>query len=194
MRILIFGTGAVGGYLGGILTVAGADVTLVARGPHYEAMMGRGLVLEGKKSGRPEPIRVRACRPREEKPPYDLIFVGLKSHQIVTFPPTRRLALAMIEEVFAVASSVGIVPDMAPGETIEYTEKRVDIPSSTLQDMRAGRELQIDAILNAVIDIARLTGVPVPHLEVSAACAGLVNRRIVDDGVAFVPVPVRKPA
>lgn len=341
MRILIFGAGAVGGYLGGILTVAGADVTLVARGAHYEAMTGRGLVLEGKKSGRPEPIRVRACRPREEKPPYDLIFVGLKSHQIagnaahlakllapdgmiilaqngipywyfekidsplrgsrlpsldpdgtlatflpinsviggvtwkpadlvepgrirladqpsdrlvvgeldnrltprldaiknaiepagwpvvvtddirrfkwrklmsnavfnplgvitqssaqqiVTFLPTRRLALAMIEEVFAVASSVGIVPDMAPGETIEYTEKRVDIPSSTLQDMRAGRELEIDAILNAVIDIARLTGVPVPHLEVSAACAGLVNRRIVDDGVAFVPVPVRKPA
>lgn len=82
MRILIFGAGAVGGYLGGILTVAGADVTLVARGPHYDAMTGRGLVLEGKKSGRPEPIRVRACRPREEKPPYDLIFVGLKSHQI----------------------------------------------------------------------------------------------------------------
>lgn len=82
MRILIYGAGAVGGYIGGILTAAGADVTLVARGTHHDAMKQRGLILEGPKSGRPEPIRVRVCRPGEEKPPYDLIAVGLKSQQI----------------------------------------------------------------------------------------------------------------
>ena len=82
MRILVYGAGAVGGYLGGILAAAGADVTLVARGAQYEALSRRGLILEGPKSGRPVPIRVRACRPGEEKPPYDLIMVGLKSHQI----------------------------------------------------------------------------------------------------------------
>src|ERR1700752_4851125 len=82
MRILIYGAGAVGGYLGGILTAAGVDVTLVARGAQYEALSKKGLILEGPKSGRPDPIRVRVCRPREEKPPYDVIFVGLKSQQL----------------------------------------------------------------------------------------------------------------
>ena len=82
MRILVYGAGAVGGYVGGILTAAGADVTLVARGALHDALKQRGLILEGPKSGRLDPIRVRVCRPGEEKPPYDLIFVGLKSHQI----------------------------------------------------------------------------------------------------------------
>ncbi|HEU0289319.1 MAG TPA: 2-dehydropantoate 2-reductase N-terminal domain-containing protein, partial [Burkholderiales bacterium] len=82
MRILVYGAGAVGGFLGGILTAAGADVTLVARGAQHDALSQRGLLLEGPKSGRPDRIRVRVCRPGEEKPPYDLIVVGLKSHQI----------------------------------------------------------------------------------------------------------------
>ncbi|MDH3438845.1 MAG: oxidoreductase, partial [Betaproteobacteria bacterium] len=37
MKILIFGAGAIGGYLGGIVTIARADVTLVARGAQLEA-------------------------------------------------------------------------------------------------------------------------------------------------------------
>ena len=82
MRILVYGAGAVGGFIGGILTAVGADVTLVARGAQYEALANKGLILEGPKSGRPDPVRVRVCRPGEEKPPYHLIVVGLKSHQI----------------------------------------------------------------------------------------------------------------
>ena len=102
MRILVYGAGAVGGFIGGILTAAGAEVTLVARGAHHDAMAQRGLILEGKTSGRPDPIRVRVCRPGEEKPPYDLIVVGLKSHLrrvSVTFPgcliePLTRASLS----------------------------------------------------------------------------------------------------
>src|SRR5690348_9306150 len=82
MRILVYGTGAIGGFLGGILTVAGADVTLLARGKQYEALSKKGLILEGPKSGRPDPIRVRVVRPDEAKRGYDLIFLGLKSQQL----------------------------------------------------------------------------------------------------------------
>ncbi len=339
MRILIFGAGAIGGYLGGILTIAGADVTLVARGAQYEALANKGLGLEGPRSGRPEPIRVRVCRPGEERPSYDIIFVGLKSHQlaenaahisrllardgsiifpqngipwwyfgkldsplrgtrlpsldpegvlaqafpldavigavtikladlvgpgrvrladqltdrlvvgeldnrltprlqaiksviepagwpvVVTddirtfkwrklvsnavfdplasitqssarqvegYPATRRVAVAMMEEVIAVAASVGVTIGMTVDEVLEGTRKRVEIPSSTLQDVRAGRPLELDAIDNAVIDIARLTGVPVPNLEIVAACANLLDRRIVEDGWAIAPKVVRK--
>ncbi len=77
MRTLIFGAGAIGAYLGAILTAAGRDVTRVGRGAQYDALAARGVRLKGAKSGRPEPIRVRICRPGEEQPPYDLVFVSV---------------------------------------------------------------------------------------------------------------------
>ena len=45
MRIGIYGAGAVGGYLGALLAMDGADVTLIARGPHLAAMQKDGLTL-----------------------------------------------------------------------------------------------------------------------------------------------------
>jgi 2-dehydropantoate 2-reductase len=42
-KIVIFGSGGVGGYFGARLAAAGNDVTFVARGPHFEAMRSRGL-------------------------------------------------------------------------------------------------------------------------------------------------------
>lgn len=47
MRIAVLGAGATGGYLGGKLTRAGADVVLVARGAHLAAMRERGLTVRG---------------------------------------------------------------------------------------------------------------------------------------------------
>jgi ketopantoate reductase len=75
---------------------------------------------------------------------------------------------------------------------IDDVRKRVGILSSTLQDVRFGRELELDALINAVIDVGRLTGVATPYLEIASACAGLLNQRIVDDGVAFAPAVVKK--
>jgi 2-dehydropantoate 2-reductase len=46
MRIAIVGAGGVGGYFGGRLAGAGADVTFLARGAHLEAIRSRGLTLE----------------------------------------------------------------------------------------------------------------------------------------------------
>src|SRR5437016_1895863 len=47
-RICIFGAGAIGGLLGARLATSGAEVALVARGPHLAAMRERGLRLIGK--------------------------------------------------------------------------------------------------------------------------------------------------
>ena len=43
MKIVIAGAGAIGGYIGAQSTRVGADVVLVARGPHLRAMQERGL-------------------------------------------------------------------------------------------------------------------------------------------------------
>ena len=46
MKIAIFGTGAVGGYLGGRLAQAGKDVTFIARGKHLDAIVTEGLQIQ----------------------------------------------------------------------------------------------------------------------------------------------------
>jgi 2-dehydropantoate 2-reductase len=338
MRILVYGAGTVGGYISGILTAAGADVTAVTRGAQYEALATGELILESARTQRSVSTRVRVCRQGEEKPPYDLIFVGLKSHhlaanarhiaglcspkgsivlpqngipwwyfekldsplrgtrlpsldpdgelakafptdrlvggvayrpadrvkpghiryadqptdrlvigeldntltprlreiagvveaagwpvtttddirrfkwnklmsnavynplgaltqstglQLVLYPPTRRVSIDMLNEIFSVAASVGVVPDMTTERMLEYGEKRVSMASSTLQDVRVGRELELDALVNAVIDIARLTKTPVPTVETVAACIGMLNRRIVEDRIALAPQPLQ---
>lgn len=335
MKILVYGAGAIGGYLGAILSAAGEDVTLVARGAQYEAMASRGVILEGPKSGRPDPIQVRAVRPGEEKPPYDLIFVTLKSHQLASaarhvralggkdamfvFPqnglpwwyfdgiesryagtqlktldpdgelsrtfeaanivggiafkpsdllapahirladsdadsltlgeidnrmserlqtiakittaagwtgkpvadirkakwtkllsnavwntmgaitqaspkqaasylPSARLAVAMTREVIALAHAAGSTLDVNAEALVAATARRVSLASSTLQDVRAGRPLELDAIINALLEVGQLTGVATPNLDVIAACVNLLNQRINVDGVAIKPV------
>ena len=45
MRIVVIGTGGVGGYFGARLTEAGENVTFVARGAHLEAIKSRGLTV-----------------------------------------------------------------------------------------------------------------------------------------------------
>jgi 2-dehydropantoate 2-reductase len=46
MRFIVYGAGAVGGVVGAQLHRAGNDVTLVARGSHYNTIRDRGLVFE----------------------------------------------------------------------------------------------------------------------------------------------------
>ncbi len=46
MKIAIFGAGAIGGLLAARLQQAGAEVTVIARGPHLAAMQANGLTLQ----------------------------------------------------------------------------------------------------------------------------------------------------
>lgn len=49
MKIVIYGTGGVGGYFGARLAQAGNDVTFIARGQHLEAIQQKGLQLKSAK-------------------------------------------------------------------------------------------------------------------------------------------------
>jgi 2-dehydropantoate 2-reductase len=49
MRIVVVGAGGVGGYFGGRLAEAGADVTFLARGAHLDALRARGLRITSPK-------------------------------------------------------------------------------------------------------------------------------------------------
>ena len=50
--------------------------------------------------------------------------------------------------------------------------------TSTLQDVEAGRPMEIEALLGAPIELARLVGVPTPHMDTLYACAKLLEETI----------------
>ena len=78
MRICIYGAGAIGGYLGVQLALAGEDVTLIARGPHLEAMRENGLklLIDGE-----ERVAQPFCTDDpSEAGPQDYVIVTLKAH------------------------------------------------------------------------------------------------------------------
>ncbi|HKR99664.1 MAG TPA: 2-dehydropantoate 2-reductase N-terminal domain-containing protein [Candidatus Dormibacteraeota bacterium] len=77
MRIAVMGSGALGGYFGGLLAKGGADVSFIARGAHLEAMRRDGLRVEGG----PERFHlehVRATDDPAEIGPVDLVMVCVK--------------------------------------------------------------------------------------------------------------------
>ncbi|EKX57099.1 2-dehydropantoate 2-reductase [Rhodobacter sp. AKP1] len=85
MRICIFGAGAIGGYLGAKLAAAGADVSLVARGPHLAAMQARGLTLI--EEGGTRTVPVRAASDPAALGPQDYVIVTLKAHSVPAVVP-----------------------------------------------------------------------------------------------------------
>jgi 2-dehydropantoate 2-reductase len=52
--------------------------------------------------------------------------------------------------------------------------------TSMLQDVEAGRDLEIDALLGSVIELARLTETPTPHLDTVYALTKLLAKTFED--------------
>jgi 2-dehydropantoate 2-reductase len=78
MRICIYGAGAIGGMLGAGLSLAGEEVSLIARGPHLAAMKQNGVRLragDGEKRARP-----LCTEDPKEAGPQDAVIVTLKAH------------------------------------------------------------------------------------------------------------------
>lgn len=86
LKYVVIGAGGTGGGIGGFLSKAGKDVTLIARGRHLEAMRMGGLCFETSHGSYTVPVK--AC-PMEEygsRPPYtgapDIIFVCVKGYSL----------------------------------------------------------------------------------------------------------------
>ena len=80
MKVCIFGAGAIGGYMGVQLAQAGADVSLVARGPHLEAMRKNGVRLL--KDDEEIVAHPTCTNDPAELGVQDCVIVGLKGHQL----------------------------------------------------------------------------------------------------------------
>jgi 2-dehydropantoate 2-reductase len=79
MKVCIYGAGAIGGYIGVLMKLAGADVSLIARGAHLEAIKKNGLKLH---IGSEEKVaKMTASSDPAELGHQDYVIVGLTAHQ-----------------------------------------------------------------------------------------------------------------
>jgi 2-dehydropantoate 2-reductase len=92
MRICILGAGAIGGYLGAKLALAGADLTVIARGAHLEAIKRDGLRVNYA-DGTSDLVHPNlATADMVEAGPHDYVIVGVKAQALPALvQPMRAL-------------------------------------------------------------------------------------------------------
>jgi 2-dehydropantoate 2-reductase len=94
-------------------------------------------------------------------------------------PPTRELAVAMMTEAQTVAHKLGITFRVALERRIAGAEKVGKHKTSMLQDVEAGKPLEIEALLGSVAELARLTRTPTPHIDAVYALSHLLARTLI---------------
>jgi 2-dehydropantoate 2-reductase len=96
--------------------------------------------------------------------------------EICQDPGTRQLAVAMMTEAQNVANRLGVRLRVSLEQRIAGAAKVGRHKTSMLQDVEAGRTLELEALLGAVVELARLTDTPTPHLEAVYALTTLMAK------------------
>jgi 2-dehydropantoate 2-reductase len=113
MRILVMGSGGLGGYFGGILARHGHDVTFVARGAHLAAMRERGLeVRTESETFRLSPVSAVGA-PGEAAGAFDLILFTVKGYDAEAAATALRPAIGPETAVLTVLNGVDSAEQLA---------------------------------------------------------------------------------
>ena len=108
---------------------------------------------------------------------------------ICQFPLTRELAAAMMTEAQAVGERLGAGFRVPLERRIAGAEAVGRHKTSMLQDVEAGKPLEIDGMLGAVVELAEVTGIAVPTLRALYACVRLLDRTIREEGLRIAGAP-----
>lgn len=102
---------------------------------------------------------------------------------ICQFPLSRELSAKMMTEAKAVAERLGASFRVSMERRINGAEAVGKHKTSMLQDVEAGKPLEIDGMLGAVVELAAATRIDVPALQVLYACVSLLNRTIQEEKI-----------
>lgn len=101
-------------------------------------------------------------------------------------PSTRALAASMMREAQAIAESVGAKFRVPIEKRIAGAEKIGKHKTSTLQDVEAGRRVEIDALIGSVIELGELTGVATPSTSAVYALMKLLDKTMAHEHAKVV--------
>jgi 2-dehydropantoate 2-reductase len=97
---------------------------------------------------------------------------------ICRFAPTRELAAHMMAETQQVAAKLGVTFRVSIDKRIAGAERVGAHKTSMLQDIEAGREPEVEALVGSVVELARLTDTRTPHIDAVYALTRLLGRSV----------------
>jgi 2-dehydropantoate 2-reductase len=96
--------------------------------------------------------------------------------EICRYGPTRELAASMMAEAQAVAEALGVKFKITLEQRLAGAEAVGAHKTSMLQDVEAGRALELDALVGAVVELGEVAGIATPTIRaVLAATRGLAH-------------------
>jgi 2-dehydropantoate 2-reductase len=96
--------------------------------------------------------------------------------EICRHPLTRRLVAQLMEETLDIAARVGSRPAISIEKRLRGAEGVGDHKTSMLQDLEAGKQLELDAIVTAVVEMADISGAEAPTLRAIHAATDLLSQ------------------
>lgn len=97
---------------------------------------------------------------------------------ITSDPHGRDLAAQMMAEARAVGEKLGARYDITPEERLAQAGRVGAHKTSMLQDVEAGRALEIDALVGSVVELGKMAGVPTPTIGALYRAAKLLDRNL----------------
>ena len=145
MNVLVMGAGGVGGYFGALLARAGHDVTVVARGPHLDAIKRHGLRVE---SAIEPSFAVAVDAVGAVEPGYEaaLVLFAVKTYDLDEAARVIEPAVGAGTAVLAMQNGIGsgerLAERFGPERVLEaavYVEAHVGSPGLIVHELRRGR-------------------------------------------------------
>jgi len=96
--------------------------------------------------------------------------------EICQHADTRRVVALMMQETLDIAGRLGSHPDISITKRIDGAERVGHHKTSMLQDLEAGREFELAAIVGSVVELADMTGAEAPTLRTVYAATHLLSQ------------------
>jgi 2-dehydropantoate 2-reductase len=91
-------------------------------------------------------------------------------------PGVNGVVRCIMAEVEAVAAKLGLELPITIDQRIAGAEKVGEHKTSMLQDLEAGRPMELEAVVGAVVELGERLGVAMPHTRTVYACTSLLGR------------------
>ncbi len=101
---------------------------------------------------------------------------GATTDKILDDPLTRQFCSAVMREAQAIGNQIGIPIEQTPEQRHEVTRKLGAMKTSMLQDVEAGRRIELDALVSAVVEIGQRVNVATPYTEAMLGLTRLMAR------------------
>jgi 2-dehydropantoate 2-reductase len=82
----------------------------------------------------------------------------------------------IMQEVEAVSRKLGMELPVSIDQRIAGAEKVGEHKTSMLQDLEAGRPMELEALVGAVVEIGERVGLPMSHTKAVYSCTKLLSR------------------